>query len=158
MVTKGFFQFEITIHVFVSSFRFIWIPRCMLHVYGQYISLLLQCGDRHNLTSLDVRFWRSSRWKVKICHMVHLWHEGWGGGGVAYTAKVRVRHACVTLSTCSTLVVTTEENYELSEAQGPLKLSEKSERRGKALANEMTCWTSAVPMFIQECRQQSWAK
>ena len=32
MKAKGFFQFEIIINVFVSSFRFIWIP--MLWVYG----------------------------------------------------------------------------------------------------------------------------
>ena len=55
-----FFQFEIIINVFVSSFRFIWIP--MLWVYRQYKYFYFYCVridfSRQHLTSTDVRFWR----------------------------------------------------------------------------------------------------
>ena len=55
---KGFFQFAIIINVFISSFRFIWIP--MLLVCGHYnFFKLFQCGDHQKtvpaLTGLTLK-------------------------------------------------------------------------------------------------------
>ena len=41
---QWFFQFEIIINIFVSYYRFIWIP--MLWVYGLFLCLFFQCGRR----------------------------------------------------------------------------------------------------------------
>ena len=53
METKGYFHFEIIINVFVSFFRFTWIP--MLWVYDQYKYVNSYSADidfiRQNLTS-----------------------------------------------------------------------------------------------------------
>ena len=60
METKGFSQFEISINVFVSSFRFIWIPMLCVCGYYEYLYSYSAWIDsrRQNLTSTDVRFWR----------------------------------------------------------------------------------------------------
>ena len=50
---KGFFQFEITINILVSSFHFIWIP--MLSGYGSTATILILLVRR---LSLCVRIWR----------------------------------------------------------------------------------------------------
>ena len=68
MATKAFFKFEILINVLVIYFRFIWIP--MLWVYGHYKYFYSYSAvidfRRHNLTSVDVRFWRlKSIWRLK---------------------------------------------------------------------------------------------
>ena len=59
---KGLIQFEITINDLVSSYWFIWIPKCMLWVYGHMKYFYSYSADidfsRQNLTSVDVRFWR----------------------------------------------------------------------------------------------------
>ena len=49
---RVFFQFEITINVLVSSFRFIWIP--MSWVYAHFF--FFQCGDSLQASESDV--WR----------------------------------------------------------------------------------------------------
>ena len=60
MKNIGFFQFEITINVLVSSFRLIWIPMLWVCGHQKYFNSL-SVGIfliRHNLTSTDVRLWR----------------------------------------------------------------------------------------------------
>ena len=57
---KGFSQFEITINVLVSSFRFIWIP------YGStlYILQFFQCGD----------YWKTYFiWFISHVSTIYLW-------------------------------------------------------------------------------------
>ena len=54
---KGFFQFEVIINVLVSSLRVKWIP--MSWVYGHHTFLIHSVRG----SSLDVRIWRSPRWK-----------------------------------------------------------------------------------------------
>ena len=60
METKGFFQFESIINVFVGSSRFILIP--LLWVYDHYKYFYSYSAGidfrRQSLTSTDVRFWR----------------------------------------------------------------------------------------------------
>ena len=53
METKEVFQYEITINVLVSYFRFIWIP--MLLVYGGYYIYIFFNSFS---AGIDVRFWR----------------------------------------------------------------------------------------------------
>ena len=53
-MTKGSFKFEIIIHVLVSPFRFIWIPRC----YYKYFTLPVRGSP------IAVRIWRLLTSKV----------------------------------------------------------------------------------------------
>ena len=57
---KGFFQFEITITVLVSFFRFIWIPRLWVYGHYKYFHSFSAGTDfrQQKLTSTDVRFCR----------------------------------------------------------------------------------------------------
>ena len=59
---KVLFKFVISINVLVSLFRFIWIP--MFWVYGHFKYFCSYSAgidfNRDNLTSTDVRFWRST--------------------------------------------------------------------------------------------------
>ena len=79
MEPEGFFQFEIIINVWVSCFRFIWIP--MLWFYGHYKYLILSVRG----STLDARIWRlqtsdadvkcrSPRWKGSCSHPANTRH------------------------------------------------------------------------------------
>ena len=62
METKGFYQFEIIINVFVSSFGFIWIP--MVWVYGHYKYFTLSVLES-TLKSVDIRIWHLKLRRLK---------------------------------------------------------------------------------------------